>query len=121
MTYGVAESALTVLEIAVATLSTQDQDAAHRRVREHCSRAEVPDQRVAEEVDLAVVLHPEVLNASKTSAMSERRWRERTMPRRRRGQASGRESYVWRSVKPALVVHMTFWSSQNLAKNPGSL
>ena len=30
-----------------------------------------------------------------------------TIPRRRRGQESGRESKVCRSVKPAFVVHIT--------------
>lgn len=52
---------LTVVEITVATLGTKHEEAPYGRVRKDCSGAEPPDDRVTEQVDLAVVLYPEVL------------------------------------------------------------
>lgn len=52
---------LTVIEITVATLGTKHEESSYGRVRKHCSGAKPPDDRVTQEVDLAVVLYPEVL------------------------------------------------------------
>ena len=102
-------NALTALKVAEAALLAENKKSAHRSVGEDCSGAQVPDHGVTHQVDLAVVLHPEVL---RENVYENDKCRDvpltLTIPRRRRGHASGRESYVWRSVKPALVVHITF-------------
>ena len=54
-------SALTVLKVAEAALLAENEKPAYRGISEYCGRAQVPNHGVAQQVDLAVVLHPEVL------------------------------------------------------------
>ena len=53
----------TILEVTVATLGAQDQEPAHSGIRKNASRAQPPNEGVSDEVDLFVVLHPEVLRS----------------------------------------------------------
>lgn len=52
---------LTVVEVTVAALGTEDEESADSRVCEDSSSAEVPDHWVTEQIDLAVILDPKVL------------------------------------------------------------
>ena len=51
----------TVVKVLVAALGTQYEQPANSHVESDRCCAEPPDHRVAEQVNLAVVLHPEVL------------------------------------------------------------
>ena len=52
---------LTAIEVTVATLSSENETAPNNSVSEDCSRAQPPYDGVTEQVDLAVILDPEIL------------------------------------------------------------
>ena len=52
----------TVLEISVAALRTKDEETTDGGVGKHSSGAEIPDQWVAQKVNLTVILDPEILD-----------------------------------------------------------
>lgn len=52
---------LTVVEVFIASLSAKDEDSTDDEVRNNCSSAGPPDEGVADEVDLTMILDPEIL------------------------------------------------------------
>lgn len=53
---------LTVVEISVTPLGAKNEEAANRDIGGHRERAQIPNKRIADEVDLTMVFHPEVLH-----------------------------------------------------------
>lgn len=51
----------TVVEVFVTTLFTQNQQATESAIRKNRHSAQEPNERVADQVDLLVILDPEVL------------------------------------------------------------
>lgn len=83
---------LTVIEVPVATFLPEDEESTDECVESHCQCTGPPDHGVPDKVDLFVVFDPEILYMKFVSVHSEDGTRWRTIPRRRRGQASGLES-----------------------------
>ena len=52
-----------MFKVAEATLGTEYDDAPHCEIQSDTKGTEPPDDGVANQVDLTVVLHPEVLRA----------------------------------------------------------
>lgn len=98
----------TAIEIPVSSLGTENQQSPDCDIDNNAHCTGVPYHRVTNEVDLTMVLDPKVLKEETLQTSSqENNISKLTIPRRRKGQESGRESKVCRSVKPAFVVHMT--------------
>ena len=53
---------LTAFKVAEATLRTKDEETTDGGVGKHSSGAEIPDQWVAQQVNLTVILDPEILD-----------------------------------------------------------
>ena len=51
----------TIVEVLVASLSTQDKEASGSKVQHNRQGAQVPDRWIADQVDLTAVFDPEVL------------------------------------------------------------
>lgn len=86
---------LTILKVSESALRTQNEEPSTGNICKNGGRAKVPNQWVADEVDLTVIFDPEVLERS-DEKMHRRLTRatELTMPRRRFSHDCGRESYV---------------------------
>lgn len=118
---------LTIAEILVAPLLPQDQQPPSRQIQSNGQRASPPDHRVPDQVDLLVVLNPEILWYERPYQFKPRIRRSGpcpetlTIPLLSIGHDCGLESYACLSVKPALVCHITACSSRNLDTKPGLL
>ncbi len=55
------EKLLTIFKVSIATLRAKDKDAPHCNVASDCGCTQPPNHRVANEIDLAMVLNPEIL------------------------------------------------------------
>jgi hypothetical protein len=110
----------TVVKIAESSPRAEYEGPSHKHICDDRGRASPPNKWITEEVDLAMIFDPEVLT-SRLSDINFNLDKQLTIPRRRCTQPKGRELYQWRSVNSAIVVHMTFCSSQNLEMKPGTL
>lgn len=106
---GEPDAKRTVRKVLVASLRPQDEQAADGDVGEDSDSRERPDEGIADEVNLAVVLDPAAERRTRKPAVrsDEEQPAYKLMPRRRSGQLCGLESYAWRSVKPWFVCHIT--------------
>lgn len=86
---------LTVVEISVTPLGAKNEKTANGDIGGHRKRAQIPNKWIANEVDLTMIFHPEVLHTMNQMSSQIRKVKKSlTIPRRSRGQESGRESKV---------------------------
>lgn len=53
---------LTVLEILIASLGSQDEQPTNSEICANCQRAHPPNDRVTDEIDLAMIFDPKATN-----------------------------------------------------------
>ena len=51
----------TAFKVPVTSLGTKNEEAAHSNIANNRGRAQEPDQRITEKIDLAMIFYPEVL------------------------------------------------------------